>query len=27
MDRVARVRHQTEVLGSDHCPVELVLKR
>jgi exodeoxyribonuclease-3 len=26
MDRVARVRHRAEVLGSDHCPVELVLR-
>jgi len=24
--RIARVRHQTEVRGSDHCPVELVLR-
>jgi exodeoxyribonuclease III len=24
--RIARVRHQHEVLGSDHCPVELVLR-
>lgn len=27
LDRVARVRHRPEVLGSDHCPVELVLER
>jgi exodeoxyribonuclease-3 len=26
VDRVARVEHQTKVRGSDHCPVELVLK-
>jgi exodeoxyribonuclease-3 len=25
-DRIARVEHQTKVRGSDHCPVELVLK-
>ena len=25
-DRVARVRHQPDVRGSDHCPVELVLR-
>lgn len=25
-DRIARVRHQREVRGSDHCPVELVLR-
>ena len=24
--RIARVRHQSEVRGSDHCPVELVLR-
>jgi exodeoxyribonuclease-3 len=24
--RVSRVRHQSEVRGSDHCPVELVLR-
>ena len=27
MDRIARVEHQTKVQGSDHCPVELVLRR
>jgi len=27
MDRVTRVRHQTKVRGSDHCPVELELRR
>jgi len=27
MDRVKRVRHQTKVRGSDHCPVELELRR
>jgi exodeoxyribonuclease-3 len=26
MERVGRVRHRTEVLGSDHCPVELSLR-
>jgi exodeoxyribonuclease III len=26
MDRVTRVRHQNEVRGSDHCPVELTLR-
>ncbi|MFI5314817.1 MAG: exodeoxyribonuclease III [Myxococcota bacterium] len=25
-DRVARVRHQSDVRGSDHCPVELALR-
>jgi len=26
IERIARVRHQPEVRGSDHCPVELVLR-
>jgi len=26
VERIARVRHQSEVRGSDHCPVELVLR-
>jgi len=26
MDRVADSRILTEVMGSDHCPVELILK-
>jgi exodeoxyribonuclease-3 len=26
VDRIARVRHQTNVHGSDHCPVELALR-
>jgi exodeoxyribonuclease-3 len=25
-ERIARVRHQTDVFGSDHCPVELSLR-